>query len=626
MQLHERGNNQGMKKYLARFYSAYGDRGVMFILYAVSVVIHALLSVNEELPAIQPDEIGVASIAAFYSGRDWSGVMSGIGYYYGYIQAIIYTPLFALFRNPYALYKAMTVLNGVIISFIPPIAYHLATKLGVERVRQKCVIAVCCGFYVAYTAHSKFIWNEAVCSVIPWLLAWCIFMAWDRKSRFSRISWSALAGFLCGVGYAAHIRLITLTAAVLLTVICAQVFFREKTLNMPAFVITGAATFGTERLCAAMIKQGVWLGGAQFNTAESELARLGEVEGQGSFFGTLFGHIYTFMTSTAGAGAMAVVITACIIASQVYRWYNRRPVTGEDGTRSYTKIKRRYDLRLTIFALYALFAVGGTLLGSVLYKFKSEKAQAIQDLTIFGRYTDSAAPLAIFLVLAFMFIYGIRLRHILAGAGVYGLACLLFGLCGYRTVAAAQTYRESPIIGLLPWRMGENITAPLTGMSFVIMSSCIFSMFALCAVFSACTKRHINLALSVMICSAAIYTNLFVGTVYLPMRAQENAVLTAPAKAVSELIYNDSQSPVVAAYLVPSRTASLVQFLNPDVRVLIVKDRLDLPENCILITEKTRSVPFPSRLCDKLGETDDYAVYAVGEGARDFIKYKISAE
>lgn len=616
-----------MRKYLARFYYAYGDRGVMFILYAVSVVIHALLSVNQELPAIQPDEIGVASIAAFYSGRDWSGVMSGIGYYYGYIQALVYTPLFALFRNPYALYKAMTVLNGVIISFIPPIAYHLATKLGVERVRQKCVIAVCCGFYVAYTAHSKFIWNEAVCSVIPWLLVWCIFMAWDRKSRFSRISWSALAGFLCAVGYAAHIRLIVLTAAVLLTVVCARVFFRERTVNTPVFIITAAATFGTERLCAAMVKQSVWLGNAQFNTAESELERLrGVTEGSGSIIGTLSGHIYTFMTSTVGAGALAVVIAVCIFASQIYVWYKNRPAKGEDGTRSYEGDKRRYDLRITIFALYAVFAVGGTLLGSVLFKAGSEKAQAIQDLTIFGRYTDSAAPLAIFLVLAFMFLYGIKLRHILAGAGVYGIACMLFGLFGYRTVAAALTYRESPIIGLLPWRIGESITEPLTGMSFVIMSSCIFSAFSLCAVFSACTKRHINLALSVMICSASIYTNMFVGAVYLPMRAQENAALTAPAKAVSEHIYNDSQSPVVAAYLIPSRTAALVQFLNPDVRVVIVKDRLDLPENCILITEKTRALPFPEESCDMLGRTDEYAVYAVGEGARDFIKYKTSAE
>lgn len=615
-----------MRKYLARFYSAYGDRGVMFILYAVSVVVHALLSVNEQLPAIQPDEIGTASIAAFYSGRDWSGVMSEIGYYYGYIQAVLYTPLFAVFKNPYTLYKAMTVLNGVLVSFIPPIAYHLATKLGVEHVRQKCVIAVCSGFYVAITAHSKFIWNEAVCSIIPWLLVWSIFMAWDRRTTFSRISWSALAGFLCAAGYGAHVRLITLTVAVLLTIICALVFFREVVVNIPVFAVTLVASFAAERLAAANVKAAVWRSNIEFNTLESEVSRLETLKDSGGFWGTLFGHIYTFMTSTMGLGAVATVITACIISARIYSRIKQRQKRSEDGTRSYTASKCRYDLRITVFSLYALFAVGGTLLGSALFKAGSEKLSAIQDLTIFGRYTDSTAPLAIFLALAFMFLYGIRLRHIAASAAVYGVVCALFGAYGYETAANAMSYRESPIIGLLPWRIGENITEQMTQMSFVIMSSCVFSAFVLAAVCAACTKKRLNLALSVMVCSAAVYTNLFVGTVYLPARAQENALLSAPAKAVSELLYNDEQSPVVAAYFIPSRTASLIQFLNPDVRVEIIKDSHDLPESCILITEKTRALPFSEEECELLGTTDDYAVYAVGENARDFIKYKVSAQ
>ena len=160
-----------MKKQLEKFYFSFGDRGVMFILFACSVVMHALLAMIPELPAVQPDEIGTASIAAFYSGRDWSGIMSRVGYYYGYIQAIFYAPLFPIFGgNPLALYKAMLVVNGIIISFIPLLAYHLASKLGVNKVWQKIVIAFCSGLYITYVAHSKFIWNEAICSLLPWLL------------------------------------------------------------------------------------------------------------------------------------------------------------------------------------------------------------------------------------------------------------------------------------------------------------------------------------------------------------------------------------------------------------------------------------------------------------------------
>ena len=94
--------------------------------------------------------------------------MSRVGYYYGYIQAIFYAPLFPIFGgNPLALYKAMLVVNGIIISFIPLLAYHLASKLGVNKVWQKIVIAFCSGLYITYVAHSKFIWNEAICSLLP---------------------------------------------------------------------------------------------------------------------------------------------------------------------------------------------------------------------------------------------------------------------------------------------------------------------------------------------------------------------------------------------------------------------------------------------------------------------------
>ena len=56
---------------LRRFYNSFGDRGVMMVIFTVSVIVHSLLTMHMELPAVNPDEIGVASVAAFYSGRDY---------------------------------------------------------------------------------------------------------------------------------------------------------------------------------------------------------------------------------------------------------------------------------------------------------------------------------------------------------------------------------------------------------------------------------------------------------------------------------------------------------------------------------------------------------------------------
>ena len=131
-----------MKRRLEQFYASFGDKGVMFILYALSVVVNSLMTMCMELPAVFPEEISAAGIAAFFSGKNWSGLLGQTGVRGGYIHSLLYTPLFLVFDNPYALYKAMLVINAIIVSFIPLISYHLASKLGVERVRQKLLAAL----------------------------------------------------------------------------------------------------------------------------------------------------------------------------------------------------------------------------------------------------------------------------------------------------------------------------------------------------------------------------------------------------------------------------------------------------------------------------------------------------
>ena len=614
-----------MKRAFERFYASFGDRGIMFIMFAVSVVFHAILTMDMELPAVSPDEFGVASIAAFYSGHDWSGLMSQIGYYYGYVQAILYAPLFTLFRNPYALYKAMLVMNGVIVSLIPLIAYNIASKLGIERVWQKIIISGCCGLYITYVAHSKFIWNEAICSLMPWLLIWCVLQAWQRQTPASRFSMSVLTGFMCAVAYAAHSRLIAVVIALVLTVVIARVFFKEKTLNLSAFFLTLIVSFAVESLAKNIIQTEVWKGNASGNTLDEELSRLGglfESGGLSRLFSVIFGHIYTFFTSTVGIGALALAVFAVLIYQWIKEGIKNKETVLEDGTRVYEPVKHKYGLRLTVFAIYAFLAVGGSMLLSALFKFNSDKISTIADLTIFGRYTDNTAPLAVFLVIAYMFLYGINLKNVLSGAGIYAYSCLCFGICAYPFVKDAVSYRESPILGLLPWRIGEDCTEPLTGQSFVIMSSCVFVLFALMTVVTACSRKNAVKAISVMMCGVFIYTTAFAAAVYLPMRAEENAEKSAPAVAVSDKLYNDPQSPLIVVYQGSSRLAGLIQFLNPEIKVTIIRKAQNVPESCLLIAENGVQAPFEGGSYDVVAKTDDYTIYAYGEAARDFIRYK----
>lgn len=622
-----------MKKHLDKFYSAYGDRGVMFLLYALSVVINSIMSVSMELPAILPDEIGVASIAAYYTGHDWSGVMSELGCYYGYIQAIFYAPLFLLFgTNPLALYKSMLVMNGVLVSFIPPLAYHLAAKLNVEKVWQKVIIAVCSGGYVTYVAHSKFIWNEAICSLLPWALIWCAYIAWDRKNRYSRFTMSVMSGFLCAVCYAANQRLVTVVIAFALTIIIFRLVFKEKILNITVTLMTAAASFITEYFFRLMVQNAVWRDNQQLMLIDSESIRpeMLTVNSLNSLVSVVCGHLYTFFTSTLGLGAIALVLLVVLIVSAIKdgvknRAAKKNAATGEDGTKEYTAPARTFSIRIMLFGVYSFLAIALTLTLSAFQKCGSENAAAVQDVTIFGRFVDSTAPLAVFFVLVFMFRYGLKLWHVFSAAGVYAFFCAIFALGGYQQVSQGEIYRESAVMGLLPWRIGEELSAPLTGMSFVIMSSCVFSAFVMMIVLISCTKHHSVAAISVVMCASILYTTLFVYGEYLPLSTEENAEKTAAAQSISQLVYNDKQSPVIAAYFIPSRTAAMVQFLNPMTSVEIVYDKKDIPENCILITEMSRSVPFEKGTYDVVGLADGYAVYAYGSSARDFISFKANS-
>ncbi len=617
-----------MKEKLERFYSTFGDRGVMFILFAFSVVIHALLSLNMELPAVNPDEIGVASIAAFYAGKDWSGLMHAVGYYYGYVQAIFYLPLFLVFRSPYALYKAMLVMNGVLISFIPMIAYHLTYKIGITKVWQKSVVALCCGFYVTYIAHSKFIWNEAISSLLPWVLIWCVYMAWDRKNTYSKFTFSMLAGFICALSYGAHSRLIAVVIALSLTVLAARFIFKERILNLPCFFVTMGLSFVTEYFFRSMIQNFVWRGKPAGNTVEGGIERIGgllEAGGFGRFVSTLFGHLYTFCTSTLGIGAIAITIFVIMCFSRLSEYYTAKKAAAQQSTCEADEAQHAYCLRMMIFAIYGFLAVGGSLLLSVLYKFNSSQFGDIKDLVIFGRYTDNVAPLAIFLVLVFIFMYGCSIKMVAGSSAIYAYVCFGFFTVTYPLIIDKGSYRESPILGLLPWRIGEDISQPFTLLSFVIMTASVFTLFAALVVSLSCTRRFKPQFLSVIFCGIFTYTTLFAAFNYLPMRAEENAEKTAPIKEVCEFLYNDSASPQIVAYQTGSRTAALVQFLNPKTEVSLIRKKNNLPENGLIIIQNGTEIPYSPDEYDVVGTTADYSVLACGSSAREYIKYKNAA-
>lgn len=607
-----------MKRRLEQFYNSFGDRGVMFILYAFAVVLNVLPAVSAELPAIFPDEINVAGAAALYSGKNWSGLLGRLSGSSGYVQALVYTPLFWVIKNPYAIYKAMLIVNALIVGFIPLIVYHLAGKFGVMRVRQKLLIAMSCGLYVAYAINSKFIWNEPITSLMGWLLTLCLFSSWDKSSKSSRAVISALAGLLCAAAYASNKRLISVVAAVILTAVIARLVLKERLLNLPVFTVTLAVSFAAEYLLHMTVEQllrgeNVLPGGAaEISVNESAL---------GGFFGVFFSHIYAFMTSSVGMGALAAAIFAVMLFSYITEGIKSRPITLDDGTKVYEPVKHKYSPKLTVFALFQFLAVGCTAVTSSFFTFGAGGAE---DMEIFGRYTDNIAPFAIFLVLVYIFLHGIDFIMPLIGAGIYGYACLCFAVAGYPLAQLSDNFKYSSLFGIFPMIASES--AESSGMSCLIMSSLVFALYALIIVFVSCARRHKTTLISGTVLCVLMGALIYTEAAYVPAICVQNSRELEPCKEVMRLLYNDSQSPPVVVYESDAKTAATLQFLAYDTAVFMLDSGEHIPESCLIVAENGVHVPFEGGTYDLVGRTDKFTVYAYGEIARDFIRYSSANE
>lgn len=597
-----------MKRRMEQFYSAFGDSGIMFILYTLSVVLNCLLTWNMELPSKFPEEITVAGTAAYFSGKDWSSLLGSIDSSGGYIQAIFYVPLFFLFSTPYAIYKSMLVVNALLISIIPLIVYHIAAKLGIERVRHKLMISLSCGMYVSYIACSKFVCSDTISAVLCWVMLLCVFCSWNKKNKGTRFVMSIVIGFLFAAAYAANPQLLAVDAAVLTAVLIAHFAFREKVLNLIVFAVSGTLSFAAEHFVSEALKQSLWNENVHIEFSGS----------MQNIFSAIYSGFYAFMTSSLGMGALAAALFLTLAFSILREGIRKRVDTPESNTKVYEPIKHRYSMRVTLFALFQLLAVFLLEVFSSLFVVVCGSGEKKE----FESCADILAPFALFLVLVFIIQYGIELRHIFLGAGIYAYACLCFALTAYSGLE--ESGHNKVLSEILPLRGIVDVTS--SKMTYLIVSSCVFTIFALLFVFVSCTRRHRARLAATSIFTMFVLSAAYLSIAYIPSAGIENSQKNAAYTEVFALLYNTPQSPPIIVYEAEEELAATIQFLAQDTPVGIMKSGEKIPESCLLITKSGAQLPRDAGSYDNVGKTNNYTVYAFGETARNFIRYNSQAE
>lgn len=596
-----------------------GDICAAVCLYSVTLAIHILILQCATLFNLTPDEYSVTAVAALANGYDWSSTVS-TGGYYGYFQGLFYIPVFWLTDDPYVRYKIMLTINGALISFVPVIAYLLLRrKFGVKRLASVLFSAIC-GLYPCCLLLTKYTWNETMCCLIPWVFMLLIFSAADCKSAVKKQILSALGGLTLAAGYASHGRMLALAAAgALLVPIVYFTMKKKRVFCFAGFYSALVAGLVCDGFIKAYLQEKLWLvsaQGAPNNTIERMLSGIFSGGGTagggvslGKLFSTLVGHLFYFITSTWGFGAICIVaVIAYLISCLKCRTRTVAHIGAADNSDS-----------MAVLCWYVLLAMGAIFAVSVVFKSTSSLLGQRMDTIMYGRYTEAFYPLALFagLVLIYKGRFSVMqsLSALLTGAGINLLTQLLV----VPVVLGGERFVSAMVLGLAPLRYNEGIKSLFTQQSFIkfyITTTAILLVWLVIMLFCRTGKRaypFFALPLAALLAYSDIY-----GYVCYTVPQSKNAAVSGRYVERALDLLDGEYSSVAAVNLTRERYTKL-QFIYPALDVQLISDATalsaqeDIAEICISPREDCLS------LC-----ADD--IYLIGSPANNICVYATTEE
>lgn len=210
------------------------------LLFLFTFIFQFILISGMKIPYIT-DEYGTIANSAFLSKiYNWSDAYSSsLSSYWGYGISLLYVPVFWLFGwtgNMVLIYKLLLLVNAVLISFIPIIAYKILTMFEMKDSFYKYVICIISGIFPANMILSKCTWNETMLIFLTWLILFvCLNLFADKAKKI----YSAVLPVLLVYAYASSGRGIVIVIATLCTILFISIFTRKNYIFFPLFILTG---------------------------------------------------------------------------------------------------------------------------------------------------------------------------------------------------------------------------------------------------------------------------------------------------------------------------------------------------------------------------------------------------
>ena len=295
-------------------------------IYFITLLIHVIVIPFYNVTLI-PDEINPLALGFMFRGENWTQYLIADGYYYKYGQLLFYLPFIILIRNNYILYRALLLVNAIIVSFLPVCVYEILTQyLGCKKVEKSFQIAVIIGFIPAVLLNSKFIWAESLLLIIPWIIIILFLKLMDYDvSDSEKWIYSVLIAVLQVYAYMVHTRGIVILIASFLCTMVIRFILKEKNIKFLPYLGMTVILCLVDSLLGSIIRSYLYngnedlIGGtASFINGEfiknvmslSGLRVLGE---------EIMGWLYVSVSSTFGMTALGLFISFVILVS-VRKW------------------------------------------------------------------------------------------------------------------------------------------------------------------------------------------------------------------------------------------------------------------------------------------------------------------
>ena len=236
-----------------------GDKFIVTILSVIVFIICAFNIPGRLGPTVWQDELAQLAIGAYFIGYNWSGVISVLGGYFSYGNAILRLPIFILANSPSTIYTLILVQNAFLAACLVPLSYALCKRWGLTSLRNNPIyipVILFTTLSAAVITYTVIGWAEVALVVVAYATTLCFYKIQDRDCKYY---WFVIQSFLLMFGYVIHQRFLGVLIAGVFVVLLMTLFQKINFKKTIVFFITTLILIGIHLVVKDNIQTNLWL-------------------------------------------------------------------------------------------------------------------------------------------------------------------------------------------------------------------------------------------------------------------------------------------------------------------------------------------------------------------------------